>query len=144
MASDDPFRRTLTAYAQAVRAKDVAAFAALYDPDVHVFDMWGSWSLRGLPAWRELAAGWFSSLGTDSVVVTWDSEASTVAGDLAVGHAILTYTAHAPDGAVLRLLSNRATMALRRTGAAWRIFHEHTSAPIDHRSLQAILLRSGA
>ena len=45
------FRRTLTAYAQAVRAKDVEAFAALYDPDVHVFDMWGTWSLRGLPAW---------------------------------------------------------------------------------------------
>jgi ketosteroid isomerase-like protein len=144
MDKGSPFLRTLAAYREAVRAKDVDAFSALYDPDIHVFDMWGTWSIRGLPAWRELAANWFSSLGVERVAVTYDGDSSAVTGDLAIGHAVLTYTAIGPDGARIRSLSNRATMALRRTGDSWKIFHEHTSAPIDHQTLQAILQRSEA
>jgi ketosteroid isomerase-like protein len=141
MGENNPFLHALATYAEAVRAKDVDAFASLYDQDIHVFDMWGTWSLRGLTAWRDMAAGWFSSLGDEQVVVTFDSESSTVAGDIAIGYAVLTYTAIAPDGTKLRSLSNRATMALRKTGDSWKIFHEHTSAPIDHQSQQAILRR---
>jgi ketosteroid isomerase-like protein len=141
MGENNPFLRALATYAEAVRAKDVDAFASLYDQDIHVFDMWGTWSLRGLTAWRDMAAGWFSSLGVEQVVVTFDSESSTVAGDIAIGYAVLTYTAIALDGTKLRSLSNRATMALRKTGDSWKIFHEHTSAPIDHQSQQAILRR---
>ena len=142
MNSENPFRQTLAAYAAAVRAKDVDAFASLYDLDIHVFDMWGTWSLRGLPAWRDLAASWFSSLGVESVAVTFDNDSAAVAGDLAIGHAVLTYTAIASDGKKIRSLSNRATMALRKTADGWKIFHEHTSAPIDHESLKAILIRN--
>jgi len=142
MSENNPFHRVLTTYVEAVRAKDVDAFIALYDQDIHVFDMWDTWSLRGLTAWRNMATGWFSSLGDEQVVVTSDNESSTVVGDLAIGHAVLTYAAIAPDGTKLRSLSNRATMALRKTGDSWKIFHEHTSAPIDHQSQQAILRRS--
>lgn len=142
MSENNPFLRALARYAEAVYSKDVEAFAALYDQDVHVFDMWGTWSLRGLTAWRDMASGWFSSLGDERVVVTFDSQESTVAEDLAIGYAILTYTAVATDGTTLRSLSNRATMALHKTGECWTIFHEHTSAPIDHQSLQAILSRA--
>src|SRR6185312_9929081 len=53
MTNDSPFHLALAAYAQSVLAKDVDAFVALYDPDVHVFDMWGKWSLRGLVACAE-------------------------------------------------------------------------------------------
>jgi ketosteroid isomerase-like protein len=142
MNTDNPFPQALAAYAEAVRNKDVDAFASLYDLDIHVFDMWGSWSLRGLPAWREMAASWFSSLGVECVVVTYDNENSVATGDLAIGHAVLTYTALAPDGTTIRSLSNRATMALRKNADCWKIFHEHTSAPIDHASLRAILNRN--
>lgn len=142
MDEENPFRHALATYVEAVRNKDVDAFVALYTQDVHVFDMWGTWSIRGLTAWREMATDWFSALGDEQVVVTCDDENATVIGALAIGHATLTYTAIAPDGTLLQSLSNRATMALRRTGGAWKIFHEHTSAPIDHRSQQAILHRS--
>ena len=101
----------------------------------------GTWSMRGLAGWRGMAADWFSSLGHEGVDVTYDDARSDVTADLAIGHAILTYTAIAPDGTRLRFLSNRATMALRKSGGSWKIFHEHTSAPIDHRSHQAILQR---
>ncbi|WP_404615797.1 hypothetical protein [Rhodanobacter hydrolyticus] len=44
----DPVVQILDSYKAAVFAKDVDAFAALYDDDVHVFDMWGAWSLQGI------------------------------------------------------------------------------------------------
>jgi ketosteroid isomerase-like protein len=141
--SHDPFLQVLDLYKAAVRAKDVDAFLAIYDDDVHVFDMWGTWSLRGIEAWRNIAVDWFSSLGTEQVVVSADEVTTTRIGQMAVGHAILTYTAMSAEGKKLRSLNNRITVALRRTGEAWKIFHEHTSAPIDHQSTKAMLQRAG-
>lgn len=130
----DPFLTVLDAYKQAVFTKDVDAFLALYDDDVHVFDMWDSWSLRGIHTWREMVVSWFSSLGDERVVVDFKETSTTHIGELAVGYATLTYTAISADDKKLRSLSNRITMVLRRTDESWKVFHEHTSAPIDHRS----------
>jgi ketosteroid isomerase-like protein len=66
----DSIAGVLRAYAAAVYAKDVDAFAALYAEDVQVFDMWGQWSHRGIEAWRTMAAGWFSSLGGRPLSIT--------------------------------------------------------------------------
>jgi ketosteroid isomerase-like protein len=70
---------------------------------------------------------------------------SATSGDLSVGHATLTYTALSEGGEKLRSLDNRITVALRRTGDSgrWKIFHEHTSGPIEHPSLKGIVQRSG-
>lgn len=140
----DPFRQALDAYAAAARAKDVDAFVALYADDVRLFDLWGAWSLRGIEVWRNAVTEWFSSLGDEQLVVTADQVESTFDGDLAVGHAILTYAAFAADGQALRSLDNRITMALHRSGGAWKIVHEHTSAPVDHATLKAMLKRTPA
>jgi uncharacterized protein (TIGR02246 family) len=139
---DDPFRQALRAYAAAARAGDVEAFVALYADDVHLFDLWGAWSLRGLAAWRAAVTGWFASLGDERLVVTADEVESTRCGDLAVGHAILTYTAFSAAGQALRSLDNRITMTLRRIDGAWKIVHEHTSAPVDHATAKAMLKRA--
>ena len=141
---EKPVEAALARYAQAVRAKDVDAFAALYADDVQVFDMWGAWSLRGIEAWRGMADNWFGSLGDEQVVVTWCDLEASVVDALAIGHATLTYTAVTAAGQALRTLDNRITLALRRQADGWKIFHEHTSAPIEHTTLQAILTRDGA
>jgi len=138
-----PFQQVLSAYRSAVRAKDVEAFLAIYADDVQVFDMWGAWSLRGIETWRSIATEWFASLGDEYVVVEADEVEATVAGDLAVGHAFLRYTGYSAQGQRLRSLDNRITVAMRRTEGAWRIFHEHTSAPIDHATTKAVLQRDG-
>src|SRR5258708_7438292 len=103
----DPFLHALDSYIAAVRAKDVEAFTAIYDDDVHIFDLWGTWSIRGIEAWRTMAKNWFSSLGTEQVVVSADEVQSTTIGELAVGHAILPYTAVSAQGSKLRSLNNR-------------------------------------
>jgi ketosteroid isomerase-like protein len=76
------------------------------------------------------------------VVVRFSEVASTVSGDVALGHATVTYTAVSAEGRELRSLDNRMTIALRREGGVWKIFHEHTSGPIAHESLQGIIKRT--
>jgi ketosteroid isomerase-like protein len=136
-----PFQQLLDQYQAAVLAKDVAAFTALYDDEVEVFDMWGSWSLSGIDAWRAMATGWFASLGTETVVVTASEVHAAQSGELAIGHALLTFTAIAASGERLRSMSNRITVGMKRSGHGWKVFHEHTSAPIDPQSIKAILER---
>ncbi|HEY1141824.1 MAG TPA: nuclear transport factor 2 family protein [Lysobacter sp.] len=138
---NDPVAHMLDAYREAVFAKDVDAFVRLYDTNVHVFDMWGEWSLQGLKAWRGMAEGWFGSLGDERVLVTFDDVQSRVDESMAYGRATVTYSAQAPDGAILRSLSNRMTVVLQRHGDQWKVAHEHTSAPIEHQTLKARLQR---
>jgi len=138
---ENPIEQALTTYKAAVFAKDLEAFAALYDQNVHVFDMWGEWSYSGIDAWRKIAANWFNSLGTEKVCVGVVDVQSSSGIDLAVGSAILTFTAVSEDGKVLRSLTNRMTLAMRRCGQTWKIVHEHTSAPIDHGTGKVILRR---
>lgn len=136
----DPIRQTLDAYRAAVLARDVDAFVALYAPELEVFDTWQAATLRGLPAWRDMATAWFASLDHgERVVVDARDVVSAVSGDLASGHAVLTFTAMSPIGERLRWLSNRITLTMRRDATGWKVIHEHTSAPIDHVSGKAVL-----
>ena len=140
----DPVHEALARYSAAAYEKDLDAFVSLYSDDLHVFDMWNSWELRGIDAWRDMAAGWFSSLGDERVVVRASDVVSNVTGEIALGHATLTYTAVSSDGRELRSLDNRITLALRREGNAWKIFHEHTSGPIDHKTMRGVIKRGGS
>jgi uncharacterized protein (TIGR02246 family) len=137
----DPVAHVLAQYKAAAYARDVDAFVSFYADDVHVFDMWNQWELRGIDAWRAMAQGWFGSLGAERVVVSFSDVASTVNADIALGHATVTYTAVSAEGKELRSLDNRMTIALRRAGAKWKIFHEHTSGPIEHQSLKGMIKR---
>ena len=96
-SANGPVARMLDAYRETVFAKDVDAFVRLYDADVHVFDMWGQWSVQGIAAWRRVAEGWFGSLGDERVLVRFDDVESFVDDAMACGHATVTYTAQAPS-----------------------------------------------
>ncbi|HEY5810807.1 MAG TPA: nuclear transport factor 2 family protein, partial [Povalibacter sp.] len=79
----------------------------------------------------------------ERVVVTASDVVSDVTQEMALGHATLTFTALSAGGKELRSLDNRITLALRRTGNAWKIFHEHTSGPIDHQTMKGLIKRGG-
>ena len=136
---ENPVPAMLDAYKAAVYAKDVAAFAVLYDTNVQIFDMWGEWIYRGIDAWQAMAAGWFDSLGTDRVVVGVEDLHVQLAQDLVAAHAFLTYTAVSAEGKELRAMNNRLTLVLKKIGEGWKIVHEHTSAPADFGTSKLML-----
>ena len=128
-------------YKNAVFQKDIEAFASVFDENVRIFDMWEQWAYEGLSAWREMAKGWFSSLGTDRDVVTFDDVQTEITGEMAVMTAIVKFTAVSEGGETLRYLQNRMTWVARKKGEVWKIIHQHTSSPIDFETMKAILKR---
>lgn len=131
----------LDAYKAAVFAKDVDAFVTLYDQDVCVFDMWGEWSYNGVEAWRGMVTAWFGSLGSERVVIDMNSVQTIVAHDVAIVYAFVTYKGVSAEGKELRAMHNRLTWTLKQKGGAWKIVHEHTSAPVDFETSKVILQR---
>jgi ketosteroid isomerase-like protein len=111
----------LERYASAVRAKDVDAFCALYADDVVLFDMWETWEIRGLDAWRANVEEWFGSLGDESVAVSFD-ELETRAR---TAHMVVRYAGLSAAGDELRAMWNRMTWVVENG----KVVHEHSSAP---------------
>jgi len=136
-----PVTQALAAYAAAVHAKDVEAFTALYADDVHVFDSWGQWQYSGIGEWREMAAGWFGSLGDERVEVEFRDVRSSVGEDVAFGHAAVTFAGVSARGERLRSMTNRLTLSLVKREGVWKIVHEHSSLPIDLESGKGIFSR---
>ena len=133
--------QVLETYKSAVYARDADAFMRLYDPKVRVFDTWGIWSYEGAAAWRTAIEGWFSSLGTERVKVSFDDVDVLGAGELRSLSAIVTYAGVSAQGEPLRAMQNRLTWTLRMSGHVLRVVHEHTSAPIGFDDQKAILLK---
>lgn len=135
--------RALDTYKSAVRARNAETLIRLYDPEVRVFDTWGSWSYEGAEAWRIAVEGWFSSLGNESVRVTFEDVKIVGEEGFASMSAIVTYAGISPEGQELRAMQNRISWVLRASGHVLRIVHEHTSAPIGFEDTKAILKRNG-
>jgi ketosteroid isomerase-like protein len=140
---DKPIARILDTYKSAVLAKNVETFMHLYDPKVRVFDAWGVWSYEGAAAWRIAVEGWFTSLGSDKVKVTFDEVQIAGGAEMASLSAIVTYAAlpASGEGQAHKTLHNRLSWVLRTSGHVMRIAHEHTSAPIGFEDMKAILQR---
>lgn len=128
-------------YKSSIFEKDLETFCALFDDDVRIFDMWQQWSYEGIAAWREMVKGWFSTLGADRDVVTFDEKRILESDDMAIATAIVRFTAVSAEGSELRYLEERLTWVVQRKAGAWKILHQHTSTPIDFNSMKAILTR---
>ena len=136
---DKDVARALGIYQSAVLNKDVDALMRLYDLDVRVFDTWGLWKYEGAEPWQRAVEGWFASLGTEKVKVSFDDVTSSVGRDMTYVSAIVTYAGQSAQGEPLRSMQNRITWVLRTVGHVLRIVHEHTSAPIGFEDMKAIL-----
>ena len=137
-----PISRVLADYKAAVLAKDVGAFTALYADEVRVFDLWAEWSYDGVAAWRTTVGNWFASLGHQRVIVDFSDVRTTMAQGLATVHGFVSYQAVSQDGVPLHSMDNRMTMILKlQDGGAWKIVHEHTSAPVSNDNMKVMLKR---
>jgi ketosteroid isomerase-like protein len=130
-------------YCAAAYERDAARFMQIYDDSVRVFDAWGEWEYAGAEAWRRAVEGWFQSLGTERVRVTFEETRSFGSAAGAFSSSIVTYAGLAADGAPLRAMQNRLSWGLRTRGHVLRVLHEHTSAPVGFEDMKAILHRKG-
>jgi ketosteroid isomerase-like protein len=135
--------RALDTYKSAVLTKNAETFMHLYDPEVRVFDAWGTWSYEGAKAWQVAIEGWFSSLGEESVRVTFEEVKIVGEQGFASMSAIVTYAAISAQGRELRAMQNRISWMLKTRGHDMRVIHEHTSAPLGFEDTKAILNRNG-
>ena len=140
----DPAASLLSLYRTAVLNQDVEGMMALYARDVRVFDTWGVWAYEGAAAWRQAVEQWFGSLGDETVRVSFDDVRSEGGSDMTMVSAIGAYAAFSASGEALRSMQNRITWSLARRENAWKIVHEHSSAPIGFEDLKAILRRPPA
>jgi ketosteroid isomerase-like protein len=136
-------KRAIDTYKSAVLSKNVETLMHVYDPNVRVFDAWGTWSYEGAAAWRVAVEGWFSSLGSETVRVAFDDVNILGGQGFASMSAIVTYTSSSAQGQELRAMRNRITWVLEESGHVLRVIHEHTSAPIGFEDNKAILKREG-
>ena len=142
MTDDKEIEAILDRYRTAVYAKDVDAFIELYDEDARVFDLWGRWLYSGSAEWRKPAAEWFGSLGTERSSPEFHDVQIAIGDGVAAVHAFITYKGLSADGKELRSMDNRITWVLRKNHAgAWKIIHEHTSAPADFETGKVTLRR---
>lgn len=135
--------KALDTYRAAVLAKNVQTFMHLYDADVRVFDAWGLWSYEGADAWRVAVEGWFASLGSETVRVSFEDVKVIAEPGFASMSCFARYAGVSADGQELRALHNRLTWVLRTRGHVLRVVHEHSSAPIGFEDQKAILQRAG-
>ena len=142
--STNEVTQVLEAYKDAVYRKDISAYIALYAEHAQIFDMWGpTWIHKDKDTWLKSTRSWFSGLGDERVVVEIENIQIEQASDMAFASAFIKYSAVSPEGKTLRWLENRLSCVLVPVHGAWKIIHQHTSAPIDHTCLKASLRREG-
>ena len=134
--TSNPFTEILAEYSASVLDKNVDRYLSLYSDDILIFDMWNDWCVRDIKKWREMAENWFTSLNSEKVIVTASEIQSHQFGEIIIGCAILRYAAVSAEGLEVRYLNNRVSVNMRNIDGKWKIFHQHSSAPIDGKTIQ--------
>lgn len=129
------------AYKNAVYQKDVEAFLSIFDDNVRIFDLWEQWSYKGIVAWREMVEQWFSMLGENRDVVTFDDIEIRLVGEIATASAFMRFTNVSATGNELRYLENRLSWVAVKKEDTWKIIHQHTSSPVSFETMKVILKR---
>jgi len=131
-------------YKNAVLHRDVEAFISIFDEDLRVFDMW-EWEYNGLAPWRNMVGGWFSFVdASEKIVVAFEDIRINAAGEMTVASAFARFSSVSGSGEELRHLYNRFTWVAQKKQGQWKIIHEHTSGPADHKTLKVALQRPAA
>jgi uncharacterized protein (TIGR02246 family) len=139
--SDQPdgITQVLQAYSDAVEARDVETFLALYDDGMHLFDMWDHYEVNGKDAWREMVAGWFGAHPGEALEARFEDVSAVSGQDVAFAHMVMTFAIVAPGGELSYEQAHRMTLGIQRKDGAWKIVHEHTSMPINNETGAGIL-----
>lgn len=117
----------LQAWSRALQTRDLDALARCYEGDVRVFDVKDE--TRGFAELRRLWEACLPYFG-DEIGTERDDVRMVVGPSLAVVTMRSRLTGMKTDHPSARSWL-RTTVCLHRTGGTWRIFHEHSSLPVD-------------
>jgi len=121
---DEAIRGLILARSRALGAKDAVAVVDCATPDMVCYSLApplvDTGGAEGLEGWF---ATWDGPLGYDVREVT-----VVASGDVAFAHGLAHMTGRKTEGHAVDLWF-RLTLGLTRTGAGWRIAHEHHSVP---------------
>lgn len=134
MRSDDAqadqrqIRALLESRLAALRAKDASQFVAAFDASIVKFDL--------APPLRETGSSVLDPAGLQRWLNTWDGELNvelaelsiSVGGDVAFCHCLEHIQGTRADGENQNMWT-RSTLGLKKIDDAWKITHEHNSAP---------------
>jgi ketosteroid isomerase-like protein len=129
-AHDDEgqIRALLQTRLAALRAKDASQFVAAFDSSIVKFDF--------APPLREAGPGVRDPAGLQWWLNTWDGELTVelaelsiaVGGDVAFCH-FLEHIQGTRSGGEAQNTWTRSTLGLKKIDNAWKVTHEHNSAP---------------
>ena len=124
---------------QAHHDKDAEAIVACFAPEAVIYDLAPPLGRRGQD--RSEVQAWLDTWRGPISIKTAEVDL-VVSGDLAYSSALNRIGGTKTEGVDIDLWF-RATMCFRRTGAGWRIVHDHTSVPflMDGSERAALNLR---
>lgn len=128
-----------TIYQEAAWKKDTAAMISLYDDEVEIFDMWDHGYIADAAVWKNIIIDWLESLGEEKVKVAFERETIHQSGTVGFASALIQFQAISKEGDVVRSMKNRITLGFNKRATGWKVFHQHTSAPISGDGLTAVL-----
>lgn len=135
----DP-RDILAAYSDAVVKKDVQAILDLYVDDLRQFDAWDQWEVDK-PRLKRNFESWFEWMGDDVNRPQFKDIRVIEDENLAVIQAYVIYQRINPQGETVESMKNRTTLVLTRENDSWKIWHDHTSIPVEMVSFKGMLAK---
>lgn len=133
-------QEVLENYKTTVFEKDVDRFVSSFSSDIHLYDCWDDWEIKGIAQWKEIVKAWFDGLHEEGVLLKTEFTDVVVEehGELALVHCAVTYAAHDKSGEKLRQMTNRFTFGLRKKHESWTIIHSHSLLPISMKTGKGI------
>jgi ketosteroid isomerase-like protein len=126
-------------YKDAAWQKDTAAMISLYDEEVEIFDMWDNGYIADAAAWKNIIIDWLGSLGEEKVKVAFERVTIHQSESIGFANALIQFQAISKEGDVVRSMKNRISLGFTKHATGWKVFHQHTSAPISSNGLTAVL-----
>ncbi|ABC32255.1 Ketosteroid isomerase-like protein [Hahella chejuensis KCTC 2396] len=127
--TESQIRQALGSWVEAACAKDLDRIMSHYAPDVRAFDAILQLQFDGAEAYRK---HWETCLSYTSGLMIFEVEDLRIEaeGDLAVGH-FLNRCGCVNEQGEAQSSWMRGTVCYRRREGAWKIVHEHYSAPFS-------------
>jgi ketosteroid isomerase-like protein len=136
--SDPGIRELVIAYEDSIKTKNIDKYIDLYSDDALIFDMWDIGCYAGKKEWKDMNQKWFDSLNENKVIVDFVDLQYQIVNNNAFLFAFVNYKEVDIHDLELRRLKNRLTWVCIRKTKKWIIKHQHTSVPIDSKSIKGM------